>query len=203
MNDRLIIGIVGKIGSGKSLVSNIMKEYYNFLHIDVDKFGHIALEKSKDKIIETFGNNILNNKNEIDRKILGDIVFSNLELLYKLNSIVHPIIKNDIIDFIKNIDDKRVVIDASLLFEIGLDEICDYIITIETPDDLILNRVKKYRKWEEDRIKKVLLSQEYLKFLKVKTNFIIFNNGDIEKLKKQLEFFMYIVLDKTNNQQIS
>lgn len=191
---KMVIGIVGKVGSGKSTVASILNERFGFHHIDVDHFGHLALEKEEKSLAAAFGEGVRGNNGAIDRKKLGDIVFSSPDKLLRLNSIVHPRMKKEIADFIGLASDTRFVIDGALLFEIGLDDICDFIITVEAPDWEILDRVHKYRGWECEKAKKVLASQEYLKFLKEKTDFLIFNNGNREKLMKQIEFFIHIVL---------
>lgn len=192
--NKLVVGIVGKVGSGKSTVSSILNERFGFHHIDVDRFGHTALGHEEKALLAGFGDGILGADGKIDRKKLGDIVFSSPDRLLFLNSVVHPRMKKEIVEFIGQSQENRFVIDGALLFEIGLDEVCDFIITVEAPDRDILKRVEKYRNWDIGKAKKVLASQEYLKFLKEKTDFLIFNNGDIDKLMKQIEFFIHIVL---------
>ncbi len=190
--DKLIIGITGKTGSGKSTVSSILSTKYGFYHIDVDEFGHIALEKKKNDILKAFGNEILTG-NKIDRKKLGDIVFFDKRKCYILNSIVHPEIKKMVKEKIKNSKEKNFLIDAALLFEIGLDELCDFIIMVDAPENIILERVSNLRKWSREKVKSVLASQEYLDVLKGRADFIIFNDTDTEKLEKQIDFLMNVI----------
>ncbi|MCX7821170.1 MAG: dephospho-CoA kinase [Brevinematales bacterium] len=192
MKKKYVIGIFGKTGSGKSTVSKILSEKYGFYHIDVDKIGHIVLEKLKDKILANFGKGILTD-GKIDRKKLGEIVFKNRNELYKLNSIVHPEIKKLTYQEIKNTDKKYVVIDAALLFEIGLDEYCDFLIMVESNENLIYQRNNKNRNWDFNKTADILKSQEYLDILKGKADFIIYNNENETKLLKQIEFLVHII----------
>lgn len=192
--DKLVVGIVGKIGCGKSSVSNILKEKYGFVSLEVDRYGHKALIQEKQHITDVFGNKILDDNSEINRQKLGEIVFSDTLKLAKLNSIVHPRIKTEIISDIANSNSQRFVIDAALLFEIGLDELCNYIISVDAPDEQIIYRVTKYRGWSEAKVKSILKAQTYLEFLKERTNYIIFNNKDKKKLSKQIEFFVLEIL---------
>lgn len=189
-DDKLVLGIVGKIGSGKSTVARIFSEQYDFTLIDVDKLGHQALLREQDTIVNHFGTGILDEKGVINRALLGNLVFADIHKLHTLNNIVHPIMKQDILQFIESSAKRRFLIDAALLFEMGLDELCDFVLSIDAPVADIIHRVCTNRKWPETKVKQVLEAQKYLDLLKDKSHFIIFNNSDIEKLKKQIEFFM-------------
>ncbi len=189
---KYVVGIFGKTGSGKSTVSKILSEKYGFHHIDVDKIGHIVLERMKDKIVSGFGENILTD-GKIDRKKLGDIVFKDRNELYKLNRIVHPEIKKETLEEIKKTNKKYIVIDAALLFEIGLDEYCDFLIMVESKEELIYDRNYKDRNWSQEKTASILRSQEYLDILRGKADFIIYNNGNEAKLNKQIEFLVHII----------
>lgn len=194
-NNNLVLGIMGKMGSGKTTISHIFQNEYQFKTLEVDKYGHQALEKEKDNLVSHFGDSIISKEGSIIRAELGRLVFSDTEKLSLLNSLVHPRIKKDIVSTIQSHHDSRFIIDAAILFEIGLDEICDYIVYIEAPQDIIINRVTQSRSWNMDKILKVLQAQSYLECLKEKTDYIIFNNGDELKLKKQIEFFMLVITD--------
>ena len=90
----MIIGITGSIGSGKTTMSGIFARQ-GFLSINADKIGHEMLKRDSaiyKKIIKHFGNKILDENKNIDRKKLGNLVFYDSEKLEKLNSITHPII---------------------------------------------------------------------------------------------------------------
>ncbi len=192
-DQKLIIGIMGKIGSGKSTVAKVLHDDYGFECLDADRFGHAALEKEKDALVRLFGNGIVGADSSVDRKILGNIVFSDPEKLSLLNSVVHPRIKADIQQTIASSQNGKFVIDAALLFEIGLDEMCDFVISVEAPVESVIERVRTNRRWETDKIRNVLEAQRYMDFLKDKTDFIIFNNHDDLKLRKQIEFFILAI----------
>lgn len=186
----LTVGIVGKIGSGKSTVASVLMKDYDFELIDVDRIGHQALVSEKNRLVEEFGTGILNPQGEVDRLTLGNLVFAHPVLLNKLNNIVHPVIRSRVTETVSHNPQPRYLIDAALLFEIGLDELCDFIISIDAPSECIISRVSARRKWPQEKIQAVLTAQKYLDFLKDKCHFIIFNNGDLQKLRKQIEFFM-------------
>ncbi len=190
MVDRLVVGIVGKIGSGKSTVAAILANDFGFELIDVDKYGHQALELKKEDIVHYFSSEVLDSHSKIDRSKLGNLVFADLNKLTLLNSLVHPLMKENISKKISEYPHGRFLIDAALLFEMGLDDLCDFIISIDAPESEIIDRVSNKRGWPRLKVEQVLKAQQYLDFLKDKSHFIIFNNGNMDKLKKQVEFFI-------------
>ncbi len=137
---KTVIGITGDIGAGKSTVSNylISRGYYV---IDADI---IAREVADDIIIqgqlESAFPGVING-GVLDRKALGEIVFSDKKELAKLNSIMHPEIIKRIKYSARCVDKANVFIDAALLFEVGLDSICDKILYIEMDTELRLDRI--------------------------------------------------------------
>lgn len=154
--NKLVIGITGGSGCGKSIVAKAATDL-GFIHIDGDKLGHkVILKPGKTyyKIIEEFGDSILDENGEINRRKLGEIVFSDSEKLNKLNSIIHP----SIIEETRNLLNERTVIDGAVLHKTPeIVEMCDYIIAVTNSDErrieFICNRDKIDRETAEKRIK--------------------------------------------------
>ncbi len=189
-----VIGLTGRSGSGKSTAAGIFRDDYGFTVIDVDAVGHDILEENRLGVIAIFGSGILNEKGEIDRGFLGDIVFSDPGKLAALNSLLHSGMKKRITRLISGLSNKLVVLDAALLFEIKLDELCDFILSVEAPDSEIIDRLKKCRKWTRDKASNVLKSQSGMESRRQEIDYILFNNADEEKLRRQIEFFILTVL---------
>lgn len=116
MNQNKIIGLTGSISTGKTQVSNYLRDKGEKV-IDADLIARevVALEPVKEKIKEAFGNDIYKN-DELDRKALGEIVFRDKEKRQVLNEIEHPEIYRIILEEIKN-SKGRVFVDIPLLFE--------------------------------------------------------------------------------------
>ena len=94
MQNKLIIGLTGGSGCGKSVVAKAATDL-GFKHIDTDKLGHKVLLKPNEayyQLIKEFGEEILDENKNIDRKKLSKIVFSNQDKLKILNKITHPAI---------------------------------------------------------------------------------------------------------------
>ena len=127
-----IIGLTGGTGSGKGFVSERLKKRNAYV-MDADKIAHEIIEKDKPaykEIVDYFGRSILDESGCIIRRKLGDIVFSDSEKLAFLNKCTHKYINMEImriIDEVRPQTDKytAIVIDAPLLAEAGLTDICD------------------------------------------------------------------------------
>ena len=139
----LIIGITGRVGSGKSYALNIISRQLNAKSIELDTIGHECLEKTKPLLIKQFGTTILQN-NTIDRERLGDIVFSDKVKLDTLNKIIHPEIKTKTL---QEIDTSHpTIMCGALLHEILLAQHCHIIINIDAHASQIKQRIgSKFR----------------------------------------------------------
>ena len=150
---KLILGLTGQVGSGKTFAADELQKKVSFEYIDLDKIGHELLsDKTVQKqLCKSFGYKILKD-NSICRKTLGEIVFSDSEKLNQLNIIMHPEIKAKTVRLISKTQQRLVIIVGALLDEINLISICNKIINIsvEEKDQLknigIKKRVIKHQK---------------------------------------------------------
>jgi dephospho-CoA kinase len=141
----MIVGLTGRYCAGKSWVGSFF-EQKGFAIIEVDNLGHAALNDSISQLITTFGEQILNEDKSINRKALGEIVFSNKERLKELEAIVHPkMVKatQALVEKYKNENYKGVVINAALLQRMDLVKLCDRVCYVATPSLIRLKRAVK------------------------------------------------------------
>jgi dephospho-CoA kinase len=128
--NKIVIGITGAIGSGKSTVSAILAKHGGFV-IDADKISKEALNIGSEpysKVINCFGDVILNPDHSINRDKLRKIIIEYPLMKEKLENIIHPYVMNVIFSLInKPIVCKFFVIDAPLLYEANVDKFCDYV----------------------------------------------------------------------------
>lgn len=192
-NKPYLIGLVGKAGSGKSTIAKILQEKYQFQLISLDEIGHRALEETKEELVKVFGKEIIGPDGNIQRNVLSRIVFGNMEKLLTLNAITHPRIQDIVKEKIKSLT-AHTLLDGALLYEIGLAALCDFVVMIDAPEEILLKRLTKERGWSEEKSKSVLFSQRHLQFLREEADFIIFNNGTLEKTERQVDFFVHILL---------
>jgi dephospho-CoA kinase len=187
-----VIGLTGGIGSGKSTVSQYLKELGAVI-IDADKVGHEAFQPATEawrEVVATFGRDILTPNGEIDRKKLGAIVFDNPPALTQLNRIMHPKMR----DMMKaQIDEYRrqgvavVVLEAAILIEANWTPLVDEVWVTIAPDSAVLERLKKQRGLAEEqtlsRIRSQLSNEERLKHADV----VITNEGNLGEVKARVK----------------
>ena len=95
-----VVGVTGGVGAGKSTVLAYMEKEYHAEVIQADQVGHEVMEPGRrayEEILNVFGSEILAENGRIDRKALGDVVFASEEKRRKLNAIVHPAVKQEIL----------------------------------------------------------------------------------------------------------
>ena len=132
------IGIIGGIGSGKSVVADAMQKLGGHL-IAADQLGHDALKQAdiKAKVVERWSDQILDNQGNPDRRKIAGIVFSSLNELRALESLVFPYIEQRIVEEMAVVnassDEKFIILDAAILLETGWRRHCDKIVFVEAP----------------------------------------------------------------------
>jgi dephospho-CoA kinase len=137
----MVLGVAGKYCAGKDTAVRILKEA-GFQEIDVDKIGHLVLVEMKGKVLSQFGSQILDPEGNIDRRKLGEIVFRSRKQRRRLESIVHPAMVRRVREEIRA-KDRRIVINAALLFKMELHKLCDRIICVQAPFLLRLVRAAR------------------------------------------------------------
>lgn len=166
------IAIAGNIASGKTEVEKILIQK-GFDVYDTDKMAHEILENSSE-IKELFGT--------CDRKIISDIVFNDKSKLKLLENIIHPKIREQIIDIQSN----PAFISIPLLFETKMESLFDKIIFVSAPLQLRLERLmKRNNLTEEDALKRINsqnVEEEKIK----KSDFVINNDSTREDLENQI-----------------
>ena len=186
----MIIGLTGGIASGKSTVSKYLAEK-GFKVYDADRIAKDISEKKsvQKEIITTFGDKILDENGNIDRKKLKEVVFKNKEKLKQLNAIIHP----KVIDFYKELKeqntDKIIIFDVPLLFESGIDKFCDKILVVISDYEIQLNRIVERDKIDRDLAEKIIKSQLSNEERIKKADVVIENNSSLEDLFEKVERF--------------
>ena len=194
-----MVGIVGGIGSGKSTVARTFAEHRRVRIIDGDRLGHSALNKSsiQQLIRNRFGDSVFAIDGSVDRKRLAALVFGLDDIAQSaksdLEAILHPEIRKGIENQIAQAKREGVdviLIDAAVLFEAGWDELCDYVVFIDVPRELRLERVQSNRNWSESNFTRRESSQLPLKEKQRRSDFTVDNSSQPEAASSQLAEFI-------------
>ncbi|PBI94486.1 Dephospho-CoA kinase [Flavobacterium sp. ACN2] len=181
-----VIGLTGGIGSGKTTIANYFQELGVPVYIADD--GAKRVMQSKNILAEVksaFGGNIFDN-DILNRAKLAQIVFNDKEQLAKLNAIVHPAVKLDFDDWVKeHKNNDYVMYEAAILFESGRYKDCDVIITVTAPEEVRIDRVIKRDKTTREEVLSRMKMQWNDEKRISKSNFVI-NNNNLKNAKEEV-----------------
>ena len=156
------IGLTGGIGSGKSTVANFFSAI-GVCVVDADKIAHHLMcngTREFDLIVEYFGQQILGENGEIDRQILGQIVFFDAAKRNHLESILHPVIRKEMQIKSRKADGPYVVMEVPLLIETGQHRDMDRVLVITCPDHIRIKRLMSNRNMNLENAKRILSIQK-------------------------------------------
>lgn len=188
----IVIGITGQSGSGKSIAAQVFKDR-GIRVVDADKIAReITLPGTKayKNIKSVFGDEYFNEDGTLNRKKLGNTVFSDNAKLLLLNSITHPeicsIIEKIICEESLKIDAKALVIDAPLLKQVGLDKFCDVIIVVTSTIDNRIDRIIKRDGITLEAARNRAMIQEGEDYYISGATMVFKNDTTIENLKSKI-----------------
>jgi dephospho-CoA kinase len=184
--ERLLVGIGGNMGSGKSTVASELKRYGAKI-IDADEMGWSMLAKGTEeyhKLVKAFGRGILTKAGNIDRRSLGKLAFASKASLAKLNAIVHPALLKKVRAEIDRNRKGLVVVDAALLFSWGLDREVDVAILVTAADRLKIRRLVDAGMKEEDVAARLKLQSPDAKIWR-RADFVLENKGSFAELRRK------------------
>ncbi|MBU1107938.1 MAG: dephospho-CoA kinase [Candidatus Riflebacteria bacterium] len=177
----LVIGISGQTGAGKSTLANMLSKRGLGENVEVDAIGHDLLNQPavQQMLVNTFGDEIMV-EGAICRKTLGRCAFANDEATQALNNIMHPAMINEvkhIIEQARLAGTTSIIINAALLFSMGLDNFCNRLIYVRANPELRLLRLVDYRQWTIDSARERLYAQDELP---ENSNIIVVDNNGSE-----------------------
>ncbi|RZD15057.1 MAG: dephospho-CoA kinase [Candidatus Acidulodesulfobacterium ferriphilum] len=184
------IGLTGSIGSGKTTVLNLLKDY-GFLTLNLDLEAKKLLKKNTieyKKIVAFFGKNILNKDNGINKKILAEVIFSDPSKKKALENIIYPTLRTNINNILERSKQSAAIIEGAVIIESGYYRKLDK--TILVTCDFSRRIKRSYKKFTFDdfakRDKNQLNQAEKIK----KSDFIINNNYGFKFLIPQIQLLI-------------
>ncbi len=181
----LRIAITGNIASGKSQVEKFISEL-GYPVYDSDKIAHKVLEE----ITEFYGLDVFTD-GKIDRKKLGNLVFSNPDIKKKLEDLTHPKIKAEILNLFNNHkNDEFIFVSVPLLYEAGFDGIFDKVLIITSDKNIQLKRLmSRNNLTENDALKRINAQEAQSEKIK-KADYVIENNSSLSELQSKVNKFI-------------
>ena len=144
------IGLTGGIGSGKSAVSDILRDAGACV-MDADAVAHEVYRPGSDgwrEVVEAFGGEIVGPSGEIDRRKLAALVFGEIAQVERLNRIVHPRARELVSERMAaagESGERAVAVEVPLLFEAGWDDMFDEVWVVTAPEETVIERVVEAR----------------------------------------------------------
>jgi len=174
-----VIGLTGGIGSGKTMVASVFLQLGVPVY-DADKAAKNLYDLYPEltaAILSDIAPDAADRNGKIDRKKLAEIVFKDPEKLAKLNSLVHPMVRKDFKDWLKKHNDVPFVVkEAAILFESGAHKDCDFIIAVQSPRELRVQRVRERDRKTKQEVEDILARQLDDEERNKKSDFVIVND---------------------------
>ena len=186
-----LIGLTGGIGSGKSTVAAMLHEL-GAIVIDADEATHAVYAPGTpgfDAVVREFGPDFIRD-GQVDRRLLGALVFADEEARLRLNNIVHPLVRDWMA--LRTAEAVQggaeiVVQDVPLLFETGLERLFSSVVLVYVPQELQVERLVEGRLLPEPRARAVIAAQMPIDEKRKRAHHVIDNSGTVEQTRHQVE----------------
>lgn len=194
----MILGLTGGIATGKSTVTAMLRER-GIPVIDADQIAREVVEPGKpayEAIVRHFGRDILLEDGQLDRKKLGEVVFSDEAERQKLNAIVHPEVRRVMrqeAEVVEANGAQIVFMDIPLLYESKLQYLVEKIVVVYAPSDMQLARMMERDELDEEQAKKRLRAQFPIDQKKLEADFLIDNSQSREETQRQVEELLTVI----------
>lgn len=193
---RLVVGITGSLGSGKTEVARLLKAKGARV-FDADLAARKALRKGEpayQAVVKLFGRSFLKENGDIDRKKLAARVFSDPKELRQLNTLIHPGVIFDCLGQISRLrrEGGVLALDVPLLFESRMDCLADLVVVVTAPEALVIRRAVR-NGLAAPLVRRILASQWPAAKKAKRADIVIRNTGSLAELKKKVsELWLHI-----------
>ena len=184
----MIVGLTGGIGSGKSVAGDFFIE----LGIDVIDADHVSKnilddnESAKKLFLEHFGEKFIDKNNNIDRALLRDEIFKNEDKKEALESIIHPLVRDEIYNFIENSNSVYKIIMVPLIYETNSQDFYDKIVVVDCKEENQIIRASKRDNKTKNDIINIMKNQASSDERMSIADEVIKNDSSLDDLKKQV-----------------
>lgn len=183
----MVIGLTGQTGAGKTTVSAQFAQA-GFEVINADEVARSVMEigsRCLHTVAQEFGLQILSEGGGLDRRALGDIVFSDQNKLKRLSDITNPYILELIEATIKQSNASHILLDAPTLFESGADRLCDRVVCLLADKELRLQRIVARDGLTREQAEKRISAQHGDDYYIQRSSYVLYNNGTVDELRRR------------------
>lgn len=198
-----IVGLTGGIASGKSEAAKYL-ESQGAHCIDADAISHFLTGADGPLLTDIrreFGDEVFNGDGTLNRQALADLVFNDDDKRRILDGITHPSIQKAMLDEVEDAEkagEKLVFLNVPLLFETGMDALCDETWLINTDPDLQLNRLMQRDGFDEEQAQSRVRSQMSAEDKQQRADLVIDNNKSLEKMLGELQSHYNSLIKRIN-----
>lgn len=184
-----VIGLTGGIASGKTTVANLFKQQFKIDIVDADIVAREVVEPGTpglNAIVEHFGADIAHDDQTLDRAKLREKIFSNPEEKAWLNGLLHPMIREKMIEDLEQVTSDYALLVVPLLVENKLDSLCDRVLVVDVDPQTQISRTVKRDNVSEEQANAILASQASREQRLALADDVVKNNPDDPDLLLQI-----------------
>lgn len=189
MNKPFVVGVTGQTGAGKSLAVCLMAQA-DWLTLDADAIACRVVQPNTPclaALVERFSSDILYDDGSLNRQKLADVAFATPEDTAALNAIVHPAVIEVITNALKKTDLPVVLVDAPLLFQAGLDSLCDVTVAITAPEAERIRRICERDGISKEQATARINAQPSEDYYRKRATLVLENDGDESSFSEKIE----------------
>lgn len=193
-NKMLFIGITGGVGAGKSEILSYIRKHYKCEIYLSDEVAHLVEQPGTEcfeTLVKLLGRDILDEDGKINNKVMADKIFADQSLLEQVNSIVHPAVKEYLLERLKQAEQSDRIelffVEAALLIETGYGSLVDEMWYIYADEEVRARRLTSARGYSEEKIKRIMGSQLSEEQFRQASDFVIDNSGALADSYRQID----------------
>ena len=189
----VVIGVTGGVGTGKSTVAHMFKQL-GAVVLDADAMAHEAMEPKRlawRRIVKTFGEDVLNDDQTINRRALAALVFQHAQRRAQLEAILHPpiwrLMKQHVQELKRSRRVRAVVLDVPLLVEAGAQGLVDALVVVTAPPQVQRERLTHKFGWSDEETDARIAAQWALSAKVAVADYVVDNGDGVDATRRQVK----------------